>query len=189
LEESGEVQGGADETITGNIEISCALRYFAVRRGRPMKPKKNHGSKKARASAARLAAVQALYQMEGNGQGASSVIKEYIDFRLGEPVDGEEMVSPDAELFSKLVSGVEERRADLSGMVSGASGREKLAEPLLNCILLCGAYELMARHDVDAPIIISDYLHVTEAFYDQGEKKLVNAVLDKIADNVREGRA
>ncbi len=143
------------------------------------------GSKKARHSAARLAAVQALYQMDGNEQSAPSVIREYVDFRFGETVDGEAMISPDRELFSRLVSGVAERRDDLDHMVAATLGRERPADRLLNCIILCGAWELLARTDVDAPIIISDYLHVTEAFYDQGEKKLVNAVLDKIATNLR----
>ena len=147
------------------------------------KPK---GSQKARASAARLAAVQALYQMAGNEQTAVSTVREYIDFRLGQPVEGEEMVTPDKELFSMIVSGVEERRGDLDHMIAATLGGKKAAERLLHCIMLAGAYELMARPDVDAPVIISDYLHVTDAFYDQGEKKLVNAVLDKIAMNVRD---
>ncbi len=144
------------------------------------------GSQKARASAARLASVQALYQMAGNEQTAVSAVREYIDFRLGQPVEGQEMVTPDKELFSKIVSGVEERRGDLDHMIAATLGEKKEVERLLHCILLAGAYELMARPDVDAPVIISDYLHVTDAFYDQGEKKLVNAVLDKIAANVRD---
>ncbi len=147
---------------------------------------KAQGSKKARSSAARLAAVQAIYQIAGNAQAAGPVVREYIDYRLGMPVEGQDMVTPDVELFSRLVTGVEERRADLDHMIASTLGPDKTAERLLNCILLCGAYELMARGDVDAPIIISDYLHVTDAFYDQGEKKLVNAVLDRIAASVRD---
>ncbi|MGH9810901.1 MAG: transcription antitermination factor NusB [Terriglobia bacterium] len=144
------------------------------------------GSNKAQGSAARLAAVQALYQMEGNAQTASSVIREYMDFRFGEKLDGEAMVTPDGEQFSRLVSGVAERKGDLDHMIAATLGRERPTDRLLSCILLCGAWELLARTEIDAPVIISDYLHVTEAFYDQGEKKLVNAVLDKIAANVRD---
>jgi N utilization substance protein B len=145
-------------------------------------------SKKARNSAARLAAVQALYQMDSNSQTAASAVREYIDFRLGEPLDGEAMVTGDAPLFSTIVSGASERRADLDHMITASLGRDRPAEPLLHCILLCGAYELLANHDVDAPVIISDYLHVTDAFFEQGEKKLINAVLDKIAVNLRGAR-
>lgn len=144
---------------------------------------KQQGSRKARNTAARLAAVQALYQMRGNDQTASSVVREYIDFRLGEKIEGEAMVSPDKELFSALVTGVDNRRADLESMIEAAAGRK--VEALLNCILLCGAYELLAHSEIDAPLIISDYLHVTDAFYDQSEKKLVNAILDKLANNLR----
>lgn len=149
--------------------------------------KTNKGSKKAQSSAARLAAVQALYQMEGNDQSARSAVREYLDFRLGQPVDGIRLVQADRELFTHLVTGVEQRRADLDTIIGQTLGaREQLREPLLQAILFCGAYELMSRLEVDAPIIISDYMHVTDAFFDQGEKKLVNAVLDKIAKAVRD---
>ena len=142
-------------------------------------------SKKARNSAARLAAVQALYQMDRNSQSAASAVREYIDFRLGQALDGEAMVAADPQLFSRIVSGASERRSDLDHMIAASLGRERPAEPLLNCILLCGAYELLANLETDAPVIISDYLHVTDAFFGQGEKKLINAVLDKIAINLR----
>jgi N utilization substance protein B len=144
---------------------------------------KQQGSQKARNTAARLAAVQALYQMRGNDQKAASVVREYIDFRLDEKLDGEAMVSPDKELFSALVTGVDSRRDDLATMIEAAA--ERKVEPLLNCILLCGTYELLAHGEIDAPLIISDYLHVTDAFYDQSEKKLINAVLDRLAKNLR----
>ena len=145
----------------------------------------NQGSKKAQSSAARLAAVQAVYQMDGNAQTAPSVVREFVDFRLGEPVDDEQMVTPDRESFTRIVSGVAERREDLDHMIASTLGRERPPEALIRAILLCGAWELLARGDIDAPVIVSDYLHVTDAFYDVGEKKLVNAVLDRIAANLR----
>lgn len=145
----------------------------------------NHGSKKAQSSAARLAAVQAVYQMDGNAQTAPSVVREFVDFRLGQPVEGEAMVTPDRESFTRIVSGVAERREDLDHMITATMGRERPPEPLIRAILLCGAWELLARGEIDAPVIVSDYLHVTDAFYDVGEKKLINAVLDKIATNLR----
>ena len=145
----------------------------------------NRGSKKAQSSAARLAAVQAVYQMDGNAQTAPSVVREFVDFRLGEPVDEQAMVTPDRESFTRIVSGVAERRDDLDHMIAATLGRERPPEPLIRAILLCGAWELLAHGDIDAPVIVSDYLHVTDAFYDVGEKKLVNGVLDRIATNLR----
>lgn len=141
-------------------------------------------SKKARATATRLAAVQAVYQQIENGQGAASVVKEYQDYRLGKPVDGDEMVMPDVAFFSGIVQGVESRRGDLEEVLNANLSRPDAKighmDPLLQAILLCGAYELLAYHEIDAPIVISDYLDVTHAFYDQGEAKLINAVLDHV---------
>lgn len=152
----------------------------------PASPPKT-GSKKARASAARLAAAQAVYQSLSTGQAARSTIVEFLEYRLGAPVDGVEMVTPDRTLFSAIVSGVDDRRLDLDHLVKNAlNDEDKDHESLLRAIMLCGAYELLAHGEIDAPIIISDYVHVTDAFFDVGEKKLVNAVLDRIAKNLRD---
>lgn len=152
------------------------------------KSKKPQGSKIARASAARLAAVQAVYQVLTNNQSAQSVISEYRLHRLGETVDGVEMVTPDGILFQSVVEGVYERMNALEDMIVAAlqkNQKSKPSEPLLMAILLCGAYELLNNLDVDAPVILSDYLNVTHAFYEKGESKLVNALLDAIKTAVR----
>lgn len=142
------------------------------------------GSKKARTTAARLASVQAVYQMDLNKQRASSVIEEFLLHRAGMQVDGDEMVPPDGALLREIVSGVESRRAEVDPLVSERlEGRE--VEPLLRSVLLCGAYEILSHHDIDIPIIISDYLHVTSAFYEGKEAKLVNAVLDGLGKVLR----
>lgn len=150
--------------------------------------KKPEGSKKARAAAARLAGVQAVYQMLANDQSAESVISEYKLHRIGNTLDGAEMVTPDGVLFQLVVQGVYDRMNALEDMIAAAlqkSGKSKPAEPLLMAILLCGSFELLANLDVDAPLILSDYLNVTHAFYDQGESKLVNAILDSVKTAIR----
>lgn len=155
----------------------------------------NKGSRIARLSAARLAAVQAVYQMKANEQSASDVISEFKAHRLGKPVDDQNMVLPDGILFTNIVSGMAVREADLLGVIDTSLAVENERKSthsldsldlLLQCILLCGAYELLAHHDVDAPIIISDYLAVTHAFYEGGEAKLVNAVLDSVKKALRD---
>lgn len=157
----------------------------------PQKDVKHTGSRKARRTAARLAAVQGVYQIIAAGQTARQVIEDFRDHppeqaMMGE--SGENMVTPDATLMTAIIGGVEARRGDLEQLVTGTQNRSGGAvEPLLKSVLLCGAYELLAHHDTDAPVIISDYLDVAHAFFDQGEPKLVNAILDKIGKGVRDG--
>ncbi|MCM2344393.1 MAG: transcription antitermination protein NusB [Alphaproteobacteria bacterium] len=150
----------------------------------------SESSSNARNSAARLAAVQALYQIKGNDEPVALVIEEYRQHRLGKPLDGVELVRPDSLLFERILKGVAEHAATVQEMLASAlnkDGQQKTVptEPLLNAILSCGALELMTHQDVDAPIIIADYLNITHAFYDQGEYKLVNAVLDRIKGMTR----
>jgi N utilization substance protein B len=156
-----------------------------------MKPNKKTGSQIARKSAARLLAVQAVYQMHKNAQDAKTVVREFLEHRAGRDVegDGDVMVSPDEAHFSALVQGVEEHIAQLDEMVTKNRGKAEGAqktEPLLHAIFLCGAYELMMKQDIDFPVIISDYMHVTHAFFDESEEKLVNAVLDSVRKTVRD---
>jgi len=96
------------------------------------------------------------------------------------------MVSPNAEHFSKVVQGVEEHIEQLGEMVSkNRTKQPTVNEPLLNAVFVSGAYELMMCQDIDYPVIISDYVHVTHAFFEDSESKLVNAVLDSIRKTVR----
>ena len=151
-----------------------------------MKQAKKEGSAKARNSAARLLAVQAVYQMHKNEQNADTIIREFLEHRAGMEVDGEVMVPPNEEHFITLVKGVEEHIEQLQDMVK--QNRKEgagQAEPLLKALFLCGAFELMLLQAIDFPVIISDYLHVAHAFYDEDEAKLVNALLDSIRKTVR----
>ena len=159
---------------------------------------KSKNSHNAQRTAARLAAVQAVYQMMANGQRATAVYEDLRARPPGDGLDGARMIAPDAALMSAIIGGVEERSGDLMQLIAGAQNKRNSAaddanspqavtiEPLLRSILLCGSYELLAHHETDVPLIISDYLEVTHAFYDQGESKLVNGILDKIGKSVRD---
>ncbi len=149
----------------------------------PLK-KASKSSKKARATAARLCAVQAVYQALQLKVPPESLLDEYKEFRAGMPIDGEEMVQPDGVLFSGLLKGITARWNDLQQMIAPRVKTQSV-EPLLTAILVCGAYELMAHHDLDAPIIISDYLHVTHGFFEGQESRLVNGILDALAKEIR----
>lgn len=139
-------------------------------------------------SAARLMAVQAVYQSFTDDKDMRLIAEEYLHFRSGMEVDGEKLVEPDRELFSAILRGVSERRNDLNELIAANHKRDEAKsslELLLQAILLCGAYELMANVKTDMPVIINDYVDVTKAFYEGGESKLINAVLDSIAKTIR----
>ena len=141
-----------------------------------------------KAFSARLLAVQAVYQMRHSGEAVRIVYHEYIEHRSKPEVDGEKLVEPDGRLFKMILFGVEERYVELDSVVSANLKRDasdRTIEPLLEAILLCGAYELMVQGDIDAPIIINDYLNVGHSFYDKNEVALINGVLDSIAKAFR----
>jgi N utilization substance protein B len=140
--------------------------------------------------AARLAAVQALFQMDISGAGVLEIASEYETFRLGQVVDGEEYVAADAAWFRGILSGVVRDQTKLDPII-----REALQEdwPLsridstLRAILRAGTFELLERKDVPVAVINSEYIDIAAAFYEDGdEPKLVNAVLDRIARKYRE---
>lgn len=125
-----------------------------------------------------------------NGHDSKSIVEEYLQHRSGMDVEGEEMIKPDPDLFQTLTNGVAQHRAELEKIIKAArAGREDeqkaKTELLLGAVLFCGAYELKFHQDIDFPIIISDYLEVSKAFYDGKEPALVNAVLDKVRQAVR----
>jgi N utilization substance protein B len=147
------------------------------------------GSIKARKTAARLFAVQAVYQAIQNKVAPSSLHDEFISYRIGMDLEGgtdhDQMVAPDQPLFRNIIAGVTERWGDLQQIITPRLKESHELEPLLTAILVCGAYELMAHHDIDAPIIISDYLNITSSFFEFSEPKLVNAVLDALSKELR----
>ncbi|HNQ91942.1 MAG TPA: transcription antitermination factor NusB [Alphaproteobacteria bacterium] len=143
------------------------------------------GSLKARKTAARLLAVQAVYQAVQNKISPSSLYDEYMSFRRGMNVDDEQMVEADPQMFGSLLSGVTERWGDLQQIISPRVQQSGDVEPLLTSILLCGTFELLAHTEIDKPIIISDYLDITSGFFSGNEPKLVNGILDAVAKELR----
>ncbi|MDQ2101240.1 transcription antitermination factor NusB [Azospirillum isscasi] len=151
------------------------------------------GSAKARRKAARLAAVQALYQIDLNqieptGIAVESVIGEFINHRFGEEIDGAKFVAADPQLFADIVRGAAHRRADVDGMLAAAlEPRYALdrLELLMRAILRAGAYELFVHNDTHPRILISEYVDVAHAFFAAREPGMVNGVLDHVARALR----
>lgn len=146
------------------------------------------GSAKARRSAARLAAVQALYQIGLAGADPETVLSEFLNLRLGQEVDGVSFVAADPPLLSSIVRGTMARLGDVDGMLSAAlDPRLPLdrMEMLLRSILRAGAWELLANAEVPARIAVTEYVEVAHAFYQGREPAVVNGVLDALARRLR----
>src|SRR4051795_10986150 len=139
-------------------------------------------------SAARLAAVQALYQHEMEGTPLPRLIKEFHDHRLRAMIEDAQYHHAERDFFDDIVTGVDARRADIDGAISARLAEgwtlERLDRPM-RAILRAGAYELLARRDVPIGSVISEYVDVAHAFYDKRESGFVNGLLDAIAKEVR----
>jgi N utilization substance protein B len=139
-------------------------------------------------STARLAAVQALYQMEISGGDVEQTIAEFTRHRLDEAIDGINLVKPDRVLFAELVRGVMRHRRDLDDMIAAVLVEDwtvERLETLLACILRAGAHELADRPDMPARVVISEYVDLADAFYADRETGLINGVLDRLARELR----
>jgi N utilization substance protein B len=143
-------------------------------------------------SAARLAAVQALYQQEMEATPVARLIKEFHDHRLGAVIEDAHYVDAERSFFDDVVRGVDARRAEIDEAIAAklASGWsiERLDRPM-RAILRAGTYELLARADVPVGSVISEYVDVAHAFYDKRESGFVNGLLDAIAREARSARA
>jgi N utilization substance protein B len=143
----------------------------------------------------RLAAVQALYQIELSEtpvdapERVERVIHEFTHYRLGQDIDGQQLGEADEALFADIVRGATARRAEIDTVIVRALTQEwpiERLEAILRAILRAGAYELLARTDVPARVVISEYLEVAHAFFSGKEPSLVNGVLDRLGRFLRE---
>jgi N utilization substance protein B len=155
-----------------------------------MKPPGKRGRAAERLGAARLAAVQALYQGELRKADADQLIGEFRRHRLGHDIDGAPAIPPDETLFVELVKGVEARRHALDEMI-----REKLPanwpferlEVILRAILRAAVFELESHLSTPARAVIDEYVEVGHAFFSGGEPKMINGILDALARRLRPG--
>jgi transcription antitermination protein NusB len=139
-------------------------------------------------SAARLAAVQALYQQEMDNTPIARLLDEFHRHRLGATIEDVEYADAEVDFFDDVVRGVDARRdeidAALSARLSQGWNLARLDRPL-RAIVRAGAYELIARADVPTASIIREYADVADAFYDRRETGFVNGLLDSVAKDVR----
>ncbi|MGL3819613.1 transcription antitermination factor NusB [Sphingopyxis sp. R3-92] len=139
-------------------------------------------------SAARLAAVQALYQHEMEATPIAKLIHEFHQHRIGATIEDDEYADADTEFFDDLVKGTLARLDEIdvaivSRLASGWS-MDRL-DRTMKAILRAGSYELLARSDVPIGAVVSEYVDVAKAFFDAREAGFANGLLDAIGKDVR----
>ncbi|MGE3915910.1 MAG: transcription antitermination factor NusB [Hyphomicrobiaceae bacterium] len=139
-------------------------------------------------SAARIAAVQALYQMDLAATDLTDVLAEFEAFRFGAKADDPALADADKDFFRSLVQGVVRRQREIDPVIDQqlAEGwRLNRIDSILRAILRAGALELIERKDVPARVVITEYVNAAHAFLGEDEPRVVNAVLDKLARRLR----
>lgn len=147
----------------------------------------SHAARRAR-SAARLAAVQALYQMDMAQTPLEDIIEEFVQHRLGGEIEGETYEAADEAHFADIMRGVVREQRTIDERVNGALARGwALArmDSTLRAILRAGTYELQRCKDIPLKVIISEYVDVAHAFFEGDEPGVVNAVLDRLGRDMR----
>jgi N utilization substance protein B len=142
----------------------------------------------SRRQAARLAAVQALYQWQEGQDEPAAIIDQFLTVRTGEAGEGGMRRDADKPLFRDVVEGTAAHKEELEQTVSGALAKDwtwARVDRLVRAILLAGAYELVHRKDVPLRVVINEYVEIGHAFYDQGEPTFINSVLDRVAHQAR----
>ena len=139
-------------------------------------------------SAARLAAVQALYQIDMEKVGLARLLGEFHAHRLGAEIEDAQYAEAEVDFFDDVVAGVNARRAEIDALIDGKLGEMwkmgRLDKTMLQ-ILRCGTYELIARADIPTGAVIDEYMDVAHAFFDKKDAKFVNGLLDAVAKDVR----
>ena len=151
-------------------------------------PAAKEARKANRRGAARLAAVQALYQMDIAGTPLHEILAEFESHWLGREVEGAQYLPAEAAFFRDIVTGVVREQRALDPLIDEALAKSwplKRIEAVLRAALRAGAYELVNRRDVPGRVVVSEYADVTAAFVGREETGMVNAVLDQLARQAR----
>jgi len=146
------------------------------------------GRKANKRGAARLAAVQALYQMDMAGAGLNDILAQFESHWLGREVEGAQYLPAEAAFFRDIVTGVVREQRALDPMIDEALQQGwplKRIEAVIRAALRAGAYELSHRRDIPARVVITEYADVAAAFVERDETGMVNAVLDQLARKLR----
>ena len=139
-------------------------------------------------SVARLAAVQALYQMEVSGAGSEAVVREFIDHRFDADMEGERLAPADEAYFREIVRGAVDQQSKIDKAIVrrlAQNWRLERIDATLRAILRAGAFELIARRDAPTEVVIDEYVEIAKSFFEGPEAGFVNGALDAIAKDER----
>ena len=173
--------------MTEPASLQSVLEQLAEAEKQRAEPRLTSRQRRAR-TVARLAAVQALYQMELAGEGVDTVIAEFSNHRFDADMEGEPLAEADEVYFAEIVRGVVEGQRDIDTTVKArlaSNWRLERLDSTLRALLRAGAWELRDRRDVPREIVIDEYVELAKAFFDDAEAKFVNAALDGVARDVR----
>jgi transcription antitermination protein NusB len=137
--------------------------------------------------AARLAAVQALYQMDVGRQSLEDTISQFGTHVMGREIEGEQYLPADADFFRQIVSGVIKSQLDIDPMIDNALSSDwpvGRIDATLRAILRAAVFELLRRRDIPSRVVITEYVDIAKAFYEDDAPKLVNGVLDTVAKQI-----
>ncbi len=151
-------------------------------------PKKTGERKANRRGAARLAAVQALYQMDIASSGINDTFAEFDAHWLGKEIEGEEYLPAERAFFQDIVSGVVRDQVRIDPLIDDVLQRGwplQRIDAIVRAVLRAGSYELEHRLDIPARVVVSEYVDVAHAFVEPDETGMVNAVLDQLARQFR----
>ncbi len=139
-------------------------------------------------AAARLAATQALYQMDVAGKGLNEILAEFETHWMGREIEGEQYIQAEVAFFEDVVRGVLEHQRGIDSEVDETLSDGwplRRVEAVMRAVLRAGDYELIKRKDVPARVVIKEYVDVAAAFLAADEVGMINAVLDRLARKAR----
>ncbi|MGQ2991404.1 MAG: transcription antitermination factor NusB [Brevundimonas sp.] len=175
--------------MTEPASLKSVLEQLAEAEKARAEPQLNSRQRRAR-TVARLAAVQALYQMELAGEGVETVITEFSNHRFDADIEGEALAEADEQWFADVVRGVVGDQRAIDAMITkrlASNWRLERLDATLRALLRSGAWELANKPDAPREVVLNEYVELAKAFFDDAEAKFVNAALDGVARDVRPG--
>mgnify|MGYP003576137234 FL=1 len=174
--------------MTEPNSLQSVLEQLAEAEKSRAEPELSSRQRRAR-TVARLAAVQALYQMELAGEGVETVISEFANHRFDADMEGQPLAEADEAWFADVVRGVVGLQRDIDAAIKArlaSNWRLERIDSTLRALLRAGAWELRERQEVPREIVIDEYVELAKAFFDDAEARFVNAALDGVARDLRD---
>lgn len=176
--------------MTEPNSLKSVLEQLAEAETARAEPHLSSRQRRAR-TVARLAAVQALYQMELAGEGVETVISEFSNHRFDADIEGEMLAEADEAWFADLVRGVVGDQKTIDAAVTrrlAANWKLERLDATLRALLRSGAWELAHKPEAPREVVLNEYVELAKAFFDDSEARFVNAALDGVARDVRPAR-